>query len=383
MKTRRAIGVVVVGILGLGLLILTARRNQPFGVAQGKSGEPIKIGAILMLSGTGSNWGINSQRGAELAVAEVNEQGGIPFGTAQGKVGRPLLVVYEDNQGDNATAAVNGLQKLLAENIKVIIGTNWTPSGLAVAPIACDKGVLMISPSLGVRGFNERCDSLFNVWPHDDVLSERLGEWLAGKGYKKIAILGSKQEWEQTQAEAVKRGFKGKGGAIVAYELSQKDQKGFRTEVTKIKASNPDAVVFTNYSYEHISAKQLREQGAKIPFYSILMDDERIKGAAGAFEGTVVITSFTPTAAFKEKFTAKYNEQPDIGADTSYDAMMLIVEAMRQTDSTDPAVLKDYLGSLKIYSGASGTLTFDGQRGVTKSAEFQIVKDGKLMPYEQ
>ncbi len=375
MNMRTAIVIVVVlGLIGLGLSIWTARKSQtgePFGPAQG---QPIKIGAILMLSGTGSNWGTNSQRGAELAVAEVNARGGVN--------GRPLQVTYEDNQGDSATAAVNGLQKLLAENIKIILGTNWTPSGLAVAPIACDRGVLMISPSLGVRSFNERCDSLFNVWPHDDVLSERLGQWLADKGYKKIAILGSKQEWEQTQSEAVKRGFTEKGGTIVAYELGQKDQKDFRTEVTKIKASNPDAVVFTNYSYEQISAKQLREQGAKMPFYSILMDDERIKGAHGAFEGTVVITSFTPTAAFKEKFSAKYNEQPDIGADTSYDAVMLIAEAMRKTGSTDPSVLKGYLGSLKNYSGASGALTFDGKRGVTKSAQFQLVKDGKLVSYQ-
>lgn len=341
------------------------------------SKEPIRIGAIFMLGGVGSigsNWGENSRRGADVAVQEINEAGGIN--------GRPLEIVYEDNQGDNPKQAVNALQSLIARDIKIVIGPNWTPSGLAIAPIVCEQGVVMISPTLGVAEFNETCDYIFNLWAHDFLISERLGHYLYEQGFRRVAILGSLQAWEQEQAEAIKRGFEQAGGTVVAFELPQKDQNDFRAEATKIKASNPEAVVFTNFAFEHISARQLREIGVIVSFYSILMDDERIRGAQGAFERAVVITSFAPTDEFTQKFENHYGTKIDIGADTSYDAVMLLAEAMRKTGSTEPAKLKEYLNSLKEYSGVSGLVTFDGEGGVTKEPRFQMVKDGKLVPLE-
>ncbi len=334
----------------------------------------IDIGAIFMLTGTGATWGINSQRGVELAVEEINDNGGVN--------GRQIRVVYEDNQGDNPKIAVTALHKLSNQGINIILGPNWSPSGNAVAPIACEKGIVMISPSLGVADFNEECDFLFNLWPHDDVSSEKLGEYLYEKGYKKIAVLGSLQVWEQTQAYAVKKGFEGKGGKVVSFILTQPEETDFGGEVVKIKNVDPDAIVFTNYAGEHISAKRLREINVQVPFFSILIDDEKIKSAQGALEDAIIITSFTPSEKFMNKFKEKYKEQPDIGSDTSYDAVMLLAQAMRETQSTNPEILKKYMNGLKKYEGTSGRLVFDRKGGVTKEPELMIVKEGKLIPFE-
>lgn len=364
---------VIISLITLVIIVwggyFLVNKNQ--GISNGK----IRIGAIFMLSGVGANWGENSQRGADLAVEEVNNSGGIN--------GKKIEIIYQDNQGDNSKEAVNALQNLLSQNIKIVLGPNWTPSGLAVAPIACEKGIVMISPSLGVGEFNESCDYLFNLWPHDDKLSEQLGKWLYGKGYRKVAVLGSNQEWEHAQAEAVKRGFEGAGGKILAYELVQKGETDFKPSAAKIKSANPDAVVFTNFTYEHLSARKLRELGVKVPFFSVLIDDEHVQGAAGAFEGAIAVTSFTPIQSFTEKFIAKYGKQPDIGSDTSYDAVKLITEAIKISNSTDPQKIRDYILSLSSYSGASGKMKFDGKGGVTKNPLFKIVKDNKIIPYNQ
>lgn len=340
----------------------------PAAVAQN---ETIKIGAIFMLTGVGSNWGTNSQQGIELAIKEINGDGGID--------GKFLEVIYEDNQGDNPAAAVTALQKLSAQDVQIVLGPNWSPSGIATAPIACDEKILMISPSLGVADFNEKCDYLFNLWPHDELLSESLGKYLYAQGYRKIAILGSGQVWEETQALAVRKEFESSGGQVVAFQLPQAGEQDFRTDALKIKESDPEAVV-VQYSFQHLAAKQLRQIGVIAPFYAVLTDDERIKGAEGALEETVVITSFTPTREFVDKFAAEYNAQPDIGSDTSYDAVMLLAKAMKETHSTDPTTLKDYINGLKDYEGVSGKLTFDGKGGVAKPQKMMMIKNNKLSP---
>jgi len=126
----------------------------------------------------------------------------------------------------------------------------------------------------------------------------------------------------------------------------------------------------------------MKDIGVNAQFFSVLMDDERIKGSDGAFEGTIAITSFTPTEKFITKFKQKYNEEADMGSDTAYDAAMLLAKAMKGTGSTDVDILKDYLNDLETYDGASGHLTFDGKGGVTKTPSFKIVKNGKLVDLE-
>lgn len=356
-------------IIAVTLIILAA-----FAIvlnSQNQQNDKIKIGAIFMLSGVGSNWGENSQKGSDMAVEDINKAGGIN--------GKMLEIIYEDNSGDSPTEAVKSLEKLMSDGIKIILGPNWSPSGNAVAPIACDNKIIMISPSLGVADFNEKCDYLFNLWPHDDVLSRRLGGYLYEKGHRKAAVLGSLQAWENVQANAVKKGFENAGGSVVSFQLTQNDEKDFRAEALKIKESSPDAVVFTNYAYEHLAAKRLREIGVNVIFFSVLMDDDRIKGAEGAFENAIVITSFTPSEMFVERFADKHKTQPDIGSDTSYDAVMLIGKAMEETNTTDTESIKNYLNSLKTYEGISGSLVFDGKGGVMKEPRFMTVKNNTLV----
>lgn len=340
-----------------------------------KTHKPIKIGAIFMLSGTGSNWGLNSQRGVDLAIEQINSEGGIN--------NRKLEIVYEDNQGDDARVAVSAFFRLFKNNIKIILGPNWSPSGLALAPLACDKQVLMISPTLGMAGFNEECDYLFNVWPHDSLLSEELAKLVYHEGYRKIAILGSQQTWEQEQAFIIKEMFENLGGEVVSFHLPSKEEREFSNEVRNIKQIGPEAVVLTlGTASSGLAAKNLYKAGVRVPFYAVLITDQSIQDAEGGLEGTVVITSFTPNQEFTDLFVSKYGEQPDIGSDTSYDAIKLIAQAIEETGSTDPTVVKDYINSLEKYEGVSGSLIFDGKGGVTKPFRFTVVKANKIANYE-
>jgi len=118
-----------------------------------------------------------------------------------------------------------------------------------------------------------------------------------------------------------------------------------------------------------------------IPFFSILMNENKIVQANGAFENTIVVTSFDPTEEFKNKFKQEFGKAAEQSSETSYDAVKILAEAMKKTNSTEPDKIRDYLLSKDSYEGASGKLSFDEFGAAFKESAFLIVKNGKLVDY--
>src|SRR3989338_3796739 len=151
-----------------------------------------------------------------MAVERINKKGG--------KNGCPLEVVFQDDRGD-PTAAVNGFRNLESQGINMIIGTTWSRTGLAVAPLANASGIVMISPSLGVAEFNEQSEYLFNLLPHDFLLLERLAELIYERGYRNVAVIGAQEVWVRDQTEAFTQRFGQLGGTMLVFEPVTTDRK--------------------------------------------------------------------------------------------------------------------------------------------------------------
>ena len=357
-KSLWIIGVILVVII-IGSLYYFNQNNNT-----------IQIGSIQMLTGVGAAWGENSVKGIDLAIEEINENGGIN--------GKMLEVIYEDDQSDNAVIAVTAMNSLIQRGIKIIIGPDWSSAGVAVAPVICSNKIIGISATLGVAAFNEECDYVFNFWPSDAIISEKLGEYIYTQGGKrKIAILGSQQVWEQEQAESVRKGFENAGGEVVSFQLPLPDQVDFRTEILKIRESDAEAIVIQSMQSSSAS-RQIRELlGDEIQIYLVHTDATMIKNANGALEGAILMNGFTPSDEFATKFEVRYGKTADIGSDTSYDVVYFIAQAIESTNSTDPTVLKDYMNSVKTFDGASGNLVFDGKGRITKEPQLETIKDSK------
>lgn len=74
--------------------------------------------------------------------------------------------MVEDSAEDTVATSLSAFRKLRTAGVNMIVGPSWRPAGNAIAPVAKrHKDLLMISPSLGVRDFNEAGENLFNVWP--------------------------------------------------------------------------------------------------------------------------------------------------------------------------------------------------------------------------
>ena len=337
--------------------------------------EIIKIGSILILTGDGAGWGIATRNGIDIATDKINAEGGI--------LGKKLVVIHEDD-GSDPKRALSAFQKLSEiDRVTAIIGTTWSHTGLPLVEFADQKKNIMISPSLGLKEFNEGSKYLFNLWPHDVLLSEELAKVIHDKGHRTVAIFGAQQIWVKDQVAAFKKKFEALGGKVSLIVEPDPDDKDLRTEALKIKQQQSiDAVIIAHIGPADVIGKRLKEFDIILPKYSVSLDNTIIKASQGALDGTIFLTSLTPSAEFERKYKERYGIELDIGADTGYDAVMLLAQAIQATGSTDSDKIADYLGSLKEYEGVSGHLTFDGKRGVTKPFVMKEIKNGVSVTVE-
>ena len=296
-------------------------------------------------------------------------------------MGRTLETNIQDNLGDSPSGAISAMHSLSAQNVRLIIGPNLTPSANVLAPLTEKENVVFIAPSVGSEKFAELSPRTFNVFPPNKFDSFALAEYLYNeKGFRKIAIFGSQQEWERDQALFVKTRFEQLGGTVTSVQLPTTDNSDLRSESLKIKNENPDAVVFTNYGETGIAAKRVRELKVSAPFYSVLLFEPKIAEASGALEGAVFVSTDTNDEKFNSKFKSKYNVAPGFPANQAYDAVYLIAKAIKDSGSTDPKVIASALSKIKSFKGSSGDFTFDSDGNAHKKVNFYVVKNGKTEP---
>lgn len=336
---------------------------------------PIRVGALLCLTGDCAEWGENSLNGLKLAAEEINNNGGV--------LGRPIELVVQDSAEDNPANSVSAYKQLILQKVKYIIGPNWTKAGLSIGPIAAKDNVIITSPSLGVADFNEKSENIFNIWPHDDIATRTLARFVIEKGLKRAAIFSSKEFWYQTQGNVFEDEFIKLGGVITAKEESPLTQRDVKTEAIKIKNSNPDVVMYSNFDNMGIMAKELRVFRYTGKQISILMDESRINQAQGALEGVIYVQYAQSSEEFINKYKMKFRNEPGITADTAYDTLHIYAKIISDTGTDDIDAVQKTYAKLKTYSGASGELTFDGKGGVTKPPVFWTVKDNHSTLYSE
>ncbi|VVB74345.1 Periplasmic binding protein [uncultured archaeon] len=355
-------------IILLACVVLTI--TLLFGCTQSKTTE---IGFIGILTGQGSAWGEAAKNGATLAVEEINANGGVN--------GKLLSIDYQDDEGEvtKTITAFNYLTETKGD--KIIIGPTWSNNGLPLIKLADEKKVLMISPSLGKPEFNEGSKYLFNTWPHDVALSSALADYVYDKGHTHVALIGAEEVWVKDQTNAFRKRFTELGGIVDVLIEPTPEQTEVRAEATKIKnAKNITAIVSVTDGVlvGALVAKKTKELGVELPIYSVTIDSDAIKSAQGAYEEMEFLTFLTPTAKFKEKYEKRFGSI-DVGADSAYDAVMLLAAAMLETKSSDSTVLAEYLQNVKEYNGTSGHLISDGNRAFTKPFLAKKVLNGVMV----
>ncbi len=299
------------------------------GSGEGGSGDTYKIGFIGPLTGDNANYGIRCSNAARLAIDEINAAGGID--------GKQLELIAEDSEGtvDKALASYEKLAYM--DEVCAIIGPVFTSPALAVAQRCQEDGIVMVSPSATHKDVTAQpatnpdgLNYVFRTVPSDALQSEVAGHYFYEVlGYRNLASLYAMNDYSQGLALGMKETFEALGGKVVAEETCMVGDKDFRTQLTQIKAANPEAVYIPNYTVEDAQIlEQAAQLGLNVRFLSSdgFSDPEIYNLAPDFTDGVIYVGPAQAEASslladFQAAYAAAYNgDAPDSFATNSYDA---------------------------------------------------------------
>lgn len=368
------------------MVILLVLIVFPFGCSKKKpvSGEVVKIGVILPLTGDGAIYGTEIKEGIELAVAKINTQGGIR--------GKKIVAFYEDDQG-SPQPAVSAFQKLVSQKgINITIGGAFSTSALATLPLCNQYQVLLFSPTASSPELSKPNDYFFRNWPSDIFEGNTMASFaVADLSLKKFAILYSNSDYGLGLREVFKKKIIQLGANIVLEDSFSEGNTDFRTQLNKIKQSEPDAIYLVGWYKEFsLILRQAREMGIKSQFLSCVTFNkpELLELAGNAAEGVFFTQpAYDPNSSesnieqFVTDYQKRFNKVPGVYAAHGYDAVKLIALAMEKKGTTPDEVISGF-SLIKDYPGVSGKTTFDLNGDVNKPARVFIVRGGKYVPFD-
>jgi branched-chain amino acid transport system substrate-binding protein len=390
--------------LNLALVALAAAfavagcgEQKPPAKAQSSAALEVKIGHVAPLTGGIAHLGKDNENGALLAIEEANAAGIKIDGKAV-----KFTLLGEDDQADPKTGTTVA-QKLVDEKVNGVVGHLNSGVTIPASAIYHQAGIPMITgsatnPKLTEQGFK----NVFRVVGRDDQQGPAIASYLAAeKKPKVVAVIDDATAYGEGIANEVEKTLKSAGVKVLPREKGTDKTTDWKAILTKLRGENPDAVFYGGMDATGGPLiKQGRELGMKAVFsFGDGACTEKMKELAGdAAEGLLCSQAGIPPQAASQKFLDAYkkrfNQDPILYAPFTYDAANLLIEAMKQANSADPA---KYLPALQkiSFSGSTGPISFD-DKGDRKDAEITIftmkggkidpiavVKSGKTLPYEE
>ena len=357
--------------------------------------DPIKIGAVLSVTGPAAFLGDPELKTLQMYVEDLNKKGGV--------LGRQLELVHYDD-GSDANKA-NGFTKRLIDNdnVDVIIGGTTTGATMSMVPLVTKAEVPFISLAGAVVVIEPVKKWVFKT-PHTDrMAAEKVFEDMKKRNLTKVALLSETSGFGQsgkkeTEAVAAKYGI-----TLVANETYGPKDTDMSPQLTKIKnAAGVQAVfVFGLGQGPAIVTKNYKQLGISLPLYQShgVASDEFLKLAGPAADGVrlpspaQLIPEQLPASdpqkpivtAYDLAYKTRYKSEVSTFGGYAYDALMLTVDAMKRANGTDKAKVRDALEATKGFVATSGTFNMSAtdHMGLNLSAFRMLeVKDGKwqLLP---
>ncbi len=362
-------------LLGMSLLLTACG-----GVKESAESDVIKIGGLGPLTGPAAIYGVSSTNGAKLAFEEINANGGV--------LGKKLEFVLFDEKGDS-TEAVTAYNKLVDNGVVAVIGDITSKPTLAVAEVAAQDNMPMITPTGTQANITEAGPNVFRVCFTDPyqgtVLATFAKENLGAK--TAAVVVNNSSDYSDGIAEAFIKKAQELGIQVVAKEGYSDGDKDFRPQLTKIASLNPDVLVVPDY-YEQDSliATQAREVGITATFIGPDGWDGVSKTLDVSSYGAIENAYFTNHYSIEDKsekvqnflkaYRDTYKEDPSAFSALSYDAAYMVKAAIEKAGSTDKQAVVDALKSLD-YSGVTGHLTFDENNNPVKAVTIIKIVNGE------
>lgn len=347
--------------------------------------DVIKIGAVIPLTGDVPALGESAKNGYQLAVDKINANGGID--------GKQVVIIFEDDENQPSKAPTVAQKLITQDHVVGIVGATNSKCSIPMGPICTQNSIPMVSPtSTNTKVTTDGGEYVFRACFIDPFQGSALASFAKNDlSAAKVAVLfNNADDYSKGLAEAFMQSFEDLGGTIVAQESYATGESDFNAQLTNIKEADPEVLVMTDfYSTVGLIAKQARALGIDATFLGgdgwDSTDLVNIGGEAmeGAYYSVFYSSDDTSEAvtAFKEAYGAAFGGAvPDGYAALSYDAAMILIDAIDRADSTDGAAIKDALMTTNL-DCVSGNVTYDENRNPIKPATICTIKDGKATYY--
>lgn len=348
--------------------------------------QDIPIGFFAPITGPAAADGASAKQAVELGLKEVNGAGGI-----KGK--KVNLIIYDDRLNPQEAVAI--ANKLIEKDkvVGVVSGSYSGPTRVT-APIFQKAGIPMVA------GYAVHPDVTWDPKekrPNDFCFRNGfLGE-IEGAAAAEFAVKNLKAKkislisMDNDFGRAISAGFAERSEKLGASILTKQmykfpGEKDFRPYLTRIKEGNPDLIFAAGYYNE---AASIVRQAKELGITSQIMGEEGfdspkfIEIAGSAAEGIIIATNLDRddprplVQNFLKNYKKAYNEEADMVGASSYDAFMILVNALSKA-GTDPKAIQKALLETKDYNGLTGKISRFVQGEVVKPVQIQVVKNGKF-----
>lgn len=377
----RLLSPLILSFIALGL-VSCSKSSGPNSSASGEI--TVLIGASNPMTGPQAHLGKDNENGTRMAIEDANAQG-ISIGGQKVK----FELVSEDDAADPKTGTIVA-QKFADQKVSGVIGHLNSGTTIPASRIYSEAGIPQISPSAtNPKYTHQGFKTAFRVIPNDTQQGGDLGRYVASQlGAKTVAVMDDSTQYGQGLANQFEEAAKAAGVAVLTHEHTDDKATDFQAILTNIKAKKPDIIFYGGMDAQSgPMMKQIRSLGIQAKFLTgdggCSTEFLTLAGAAG--EGAycslpgLPIEKMPKGEDFKKRFNAKYGEIQDY-APYCYDAVMVMIDAMKRADSTLPT---KYLPELakSNYDGVTAHISFD-ENGDLKGGVITVYQllSGKWVP---
>ena len=333
--------------------------------AQGKG--PVKIGAFGPMSGNAAAQGQSIRESVEMVVNIKNAAGGV--------IGRPIELVIGDDAGKPEEAAVVARRFATRDQVTLAIGSVSSPASLAAAQVFREEEL----PQIVVSGTAQRITTQGNEWVFRSAVPDRklvgdMVEFINERmsNLKRFGFLYVNDDFGKGGFDAFVDAGKKYGMSISAEERYSRGDLDFTAQLTRIRASNPDALMeWSRYTEGALIHRQIKQMGWELPRFGSdgIAAPAFLDLAKEAANGVIYPTHFSPATSSKlpeaQNFIAlvqkTYNKPPDYVHAQAFDAINIALAAIERAKTADRKAVRDALRQTD-YKSVRGLFKFD-QKG--------------------
>jgi branched-chain amino acid transport system substrate-binding protein len=330
------------------------------GTVPARSADDVKVGILLPLSGPIAPIGQNNRRGHQLAIEEINAAGGI-----KSMGGAKLVMIDGDTQG-NPKVGIQETEKLIAQNVSVILGAYQSNVTFPTTQIAEKASVPFIDPVAIADSITKGRNFKFTFkvapmasWYARDQL--KFIKWVGektGKPLKRVVLMYEDTLFGQSTSNGQEAAAKELGIEIAAKIAYPAETPDMTPTISRVKQMNPDAILFVSYIADAVLiTKTMKELGVDIPIMGTSaghIDPAYIANLGPLAEYSFTVGEWNPdlkkagAAKIAERFQAKFGVPMNGHAAETYMATMVLADALERAGSGDRKKLRDALSQTKL-----------------------------------